>query len=47
MIWRMQEQTKNSLTGRILLEIFKRLGEQKTAFGRMKLAHTREKTKWW
>lgn len=49
MVWRMQVQTQNQacLPGKIFLEIFKRLGDQKTAFGRMKSAHTREKTKWW
>lgn len=47
MVWRMQAQAKENISGKIFFEIFNRLSRLKTAFGRMKAAHTRSKTQWW
>jgi hypothetical protein len=47
MVWRIKAQGQDSLSYKIFFEIFKRLSVQKTAFGRMKAAHKRDKTKWW
>lgn len=47
MVWRMKDIAPHNTTGRILLEVFKRLHTLPTAFGRMRLAHTRTKTEFW
>ena len=47
MVWRIKETCPTSTTGRILMEVFKRLSTLPTAFGRMRQAHTRTKTQFW
>lgn len=47
MVWRMKEIALYNTTGQILMEVFKRLNNLPTAFGRMRLAHTRTKTEFW
>lgn len=47
MVWRMKDIAPHHISGRILMEVFNRLGTLPTAFGRMRAMHTRKKTEWW
>lgn len=47
MVWRMNEICPNTITGKILMEVFQRLTNCESAFGRIRKHHTRIKTKFW
>jgi hypothetical protein len=47
MRWRIDKLSKLSITGKILLEIFKRVQNNDTVYQRFKNRHTRKKTGWW
>ena len=47
MVWRLQAQTNQPVTGRILAEVLNRFNQSTTAYGRLLAAHTRAKTQWW
>jgi hypothetical protein len=46
MVWRMKNIAPKHVTGQILMEVFRRMNHNPTAFGRLQLAHTRKKTQW-
>lgn len=47
MVWRLNDIAPKHQTGRIMLEVLRRLNELPTAYGRMRAHHTRAKTQWY
>lgn len=47
MVWRVQAQQSGTVCGQILFEVLKRFNSLPTAYGRLRQAHTRDKTRWW
>ena len=47
MRWRLDKAAKINITGKILLEVFKRLQKHDTIYKRTKNRHIRDKTSWW
>lgn len=47
MRWRIDKMAKQSISGEILLELFKRLNQHDTVYSRFKQRHNRKRTAWW